>query len=480
MNITDPIRRQARLAPDAVAIIHPAASLTIRALDQAIDRIAHHLHAQGLRPGQRAALDLNDTDDLNGLILALAMARLGVGIARHSLPDEFLSWRIAQPALGLPGTLTIPPALFTDTTTTDPLPSHPDPNAVFMVFHTSGSTGTPKHAPISHAAMRNWVTQRILCMPETTGPLLPLLPVGSIWAMNCALRQLWTGGTLVLSRDPATDIDRHQVVNLVAPINTMRDLVRHRGSAGPFASLRTAETSGSHLPPALHRQMADHLCPTVWNILAGTECGTIAAAPASLTADTPGCIGYLFPGVQAQAVDDTDQPLPPGTEGTLRYRSDMAATHYLGDPTASARAFRDGWFYPGDIGSVLPDGRLILRGRSDERINSGGVKVDARVIEAALCALPGVAEALAFALPDDTGLDMIWAAIVTQVRIDEVILNAHCAQHLGPRAPEVVIQLNDPPRTQYGKLDRPRIIAYAQALNAEMNTTAVNQAEASA
>ena len=37
-----------------------------------------------------------------------------------------------------------------------------------------------------------------------------------------------------------------------------------------------------------------------------------------------------------------------------------------------ARMFRDGWFYPGDIGLMLGPRSLKLLGRADDLINIGG------------------------------------------------------------------------------------------------------------
>lgn len=41
----------------------------------------------------------------------------------------------------------------------------------------------------------------------------------------------------------------------------------------------------------------------------------------------------------------------------------------------------DGWFYPGDIGRLDPDGPLIVTGRADEVINCGGVKFTPEIVE---------------------------------------------------------------------------------------------------
>ena len=46
--------------------------------------------------------------------------------------------------------------------------------------------------------------------------------------------------------------------------------------------------------------------------------------------------------------------------------------------------FRDGWFYPGDIGVLHPDGMLIILGRERALLNFGGDKVRAEIVEGVL------------------------------------------------------------------------------------------------
>jgi acyl-CoA synthetase (AMP-forming)/AMP-acid ligase II len=65
--------------------------------------------------------------------------------------------------------------------------------------------------------------------------------------------------------------------------------------------------------------------------------------------------------------------------------------------------FRNGWVYPGDVGSEAEQGLVTLGGRSTEVINSGGNKVNPTVIEDVLKSFPGVRDAAAFGVPDALG-----------------------------------------------------------------------------
>ena len=134
-------------------------------------------------------------------------------------------------------------------------------------------------------------------------------------------------------------------------------------------------------------------------------------------------------------------------------RATRPVSGYLNDPIATAEQFRDGWFYPGDLGAVTADGLLILSGRASEVINAGGVKVAPSVIEQALDERREVAEAAAFGAPDADGIVRIWAAVVANEPLDLAALAAHLKGRLGESAPRL-FQVSSLPRTGNGKVLR--------------------------
>ena len=65
---------------------------------------------------------------------------------------------------------------------------------------------------------------------------------------------------------------------------------------------------------------------------------------------------------------------------------------------------------------------LVITGRKKEVLNLGGDKVSPRVIEDALTAFDGVREAVAFTVPNDMGIDEVWALIVQEGTLNEETL----------------------------------------------------------
>jgi acyl-coenzyme A synthetase/AMP-(fatty) acid ligase len=251
---------------------------------------------------------------------------------------------------------------------------------------------------------------------------------------------------------------RHGVTQVAASTLALRSfLIALPRDEAPPPALETIEAGGSVVPHPLLRDAMARLCPDVTVYLGSTEMGGIAAAHAAMVLarrdSQPGLVGSIFPGIRVQAVDEAGDPLPPGREGVLRVTGPTAAPGYFGEQQP-AEAFRDGWFYPGDIGTVWPDGMLSLSGRVSDVINSGGMKVSPEIIEERLLALAGVSEAAAFGVPDAGGVERVWAAIVADPPVDEALLDAFCDRSPKGQAPEVILRLASLPKTESGKVLR--------------------------
>ena len=159
---------------------------------------------------------------------------------------------------------------------------------------------------------------------------------------------------------------------------------------------------------------------------------------------------------ELQIVDDTDQPLPNGEIGIIRWRREFQARSYFRNPEASRRAFRDDWYYPGDMGFMAGDGHLHLAGRSSELINAGGVKLNPAKIDAILQASPLVSDAAVFAF-ETRGIRGLSVAVVPSPTFDlEEFRNLVLKESRGLQ-PDFVVQVERVPRNAMGKVLREEI-----------------------
>lgn len=122
--------------------------------------------------------------------------------------------------------------------------------------------------------------------------------------------------------------------------------------------------------------------------------------------------------------------------------------------------FRDGWFYPGDIGALTAEGRLTLRGRVDDRLNLGGVKIDAAAIDRVLAEIEGLADGAAFGRggreggPPELAVALVAAPGADEGRLREAVAGA-CRGAFGARGePKAMFFLPGLPRNANGKVLR--------------------------
>jgi O-succinylbenzoic acid--CoA ligase len=103
-------------------------------------------------------------------------------------------------------------------------------------------------------------------------------------------------------------------------------------------------------------------------------------------------------------------------DGRIRLGGTTLARGYLGEPELTAESFSEDangtrWFRTDDVGH-LADGLLVVDGRIDDLINTGGLKVVPSLVEAALVRLDTIAEAIVVGSPDPEWGQVVSAAVV--------------------------------------------------------------------
>lgn len=473
-NVTDGIRTIARLHPGSPAVVYgmPGAgawSIDYATFDRILDAIGARMIGEGLAPG--SSVDIPTKDALALLLIKLASGRVGIssfqGVrgrgADLALVEAERPFPTTARAIAFDSSWWSPDALAR--APSGPVP-HVGGGAVFAVLRTSGSTGRPKEVIVTHDMMRaRWFGDIPDGMPRRARLLCPSGPGGGI-GMGAALRAFGNAGTLVVPRendDLAALVEAHRVNAFVgSPMSVSRLVAGRTDRAGPFASLEIVTISGARLPAALARTVRTRACANLWCMYGATEVGPVAFGSLAAMGDRPGAAGFVLPGVEFEALDERGRPLPPGEPGLLRIRCAGMGHEYLDDAEATARHFRDGWFVPGDVGTVHADGALVIEGRNDDLINLGGTKFAPEVFESAFLAVPGVVEAAAFPLHLANGTTSLGAAIVAGDGVGVQVLEASFRRSRLPM-PAIVLRLPRLPRTDTGKLRRADLAAMALA-----------------
>ncbi|HEX5657004.1 MAG TPA: AMP-binding protein [Polyangiales bacterium] len=171
-----------------------------------------------------------------------------------------------------------------------------------------------------------------------------------------------------------------------------------------------------------------------------------------------GYVGVPLHEVEIKLVDDeraTIEAHDDATIGEIAVRGPNVFVGYLNRPESTLAVLdAEGWFHTGDLGTLAPDGYLRIVGRkATDLIKTGGFKVGAGEVEAALLEHPGVSEVAVIGAPDEDLGERIVAYVVSREPLGAQVLIDHVAnllaKHKRPREVRFVSEL---PRNALGKV----------------------------
>ncbi len=337
------------------------------------------------------------------------------------------------------------------------------PSDVVRFFASSGTTGIPKVMALTRAQVDARIgAERSSVGFGTTSRSCTMIGVGTgggyTWPLAC-----WSaGGSVVLNlrftAEPYESLRRARLSHLFVAVGTLLDLVRSPSAASGALPPMEVYVAGSALPLALATEAEKLLGTDIRVKYAASEVSGVATGTLALLRQHGGTPGYIQPSAEVEAVDDSGRVLPVGTTGILRVRTAGMITGYLNErPNARDSAVRDGWFYPGDLGSVSADRLLLVQGRSGDVMNVGGDKLDPQRVEELALSCTGIRDAAAFTVPDRYGVEVPWIAVVRgdNFRQGEVL------DRLTSRFPQLrglhVAIRAEIPRNHMGKIERLRL-----------------------
>lgn len=444
-------------------------ALSYANLGRMVYGVTNLLHTHGVGRGSCAAILIEDP--AGALICMAACSLLGAswvdGKPRsfkavadhvtHSLAPNELPAKI--PTAGK--VIVISPKMISNSGSTDGFTQHEPEgfesgSSVSRIGISSGSTGEQKAICISADGewnRANWRPETIRLPSSPT--CLCLFPPKTGIGSNTRMQVLLSGGTCMetVSADilQAGKID--MVVGSPAQLANYTDRLAKSGSS---AKVSHAVIGGSHLGPEflnLMRERFDSIC----NLYGSTEMGIMAEYCSVERKDYDGRVRPRR-NVRIEVVGHNDEPVPAGTQGFIRVKTDSGLPRYF-DEQAQAKAVRDGWFYSGDMGTMSPDGFLFVEGRNDDTVNLGGVKVNILLYDDLIGHFEGIEDGYAFLKADEYGVNKL--NIVAQFKSDEdtiarakeLMANIESAPKLTVQ-PVAIYSVDQIPRTETGKPQR--------------------------
>ncbi|MFC5994532.1 acetate--CoA ligase [Pseudonocardia hispaniensis] len=242
-----------------------------------------------------------------------------------------------------------------------------------------------------------------------------------------------------------------------------------------LSSLKVLGSVGEPINPEAWMWYREHIghnnCPVVdtwWQ----TETGAIMISPLpGVTAAKPGSAMRPLPGISADVVNDSGQPVGRGNGGYLVLSEPWPAMlrGIWGDEeryreTYWERFAEQGNYFAGDGAKIDEDGAVWVLGRVDDVMNVSGHRISTTEVESALVSHPTVAEAAVVGASDATTGQGIVAFVImrSDAIADEATgaesikaLREHVAAEIGPIAkPRQIMVVEELPKTRSGKIMR--------------------------
>jgi acetyl-CoA synthetase len=376
-----------------------------------------------------------------------------------------------------------------------------------FILYTSGSTGKPKG--VQHST-GGYLLQAILTMKW----VFDHKPTDVFW---CTADVGWVTGHTYIAYGPlacgATEvmfegvptypdagrfwkiIQDHKVSVFYTAPTAIRSLIKAGGDLPnkyDLSSLRILGTVGEPINPEAwiwyYTTVGKSRCPIVdtwWQ----TETGSQLISPLpGVTPLKPGSATLPLPGIMADIVDETGQPVGKGKGGILvikRPWPSMIRTIW-GDPERFKKSyypedFKGKYYLAGDGASLDKDGYFRIVGRIDDVLNVSGHRLGTMEVESALVANQLVAEAAVVGRPDELTGEAIVAFVVTKgprpsgedAKKVAAELRDWVAKEIGPIAKPRDIRFGDNlPKTRSGKIMRRllRSIAKGEEIKQDVST----------
>ena len=476
--------QQARLTPQAIALIQDAQRLSYAQLNARANRLAHRLIERGVQPGDRVAVRLARSIELVCAQLAVIKAGAAYVPIDPQLPAARQAWIANDSGACLMLTDAIGDEEIPQLTVEDREAEDHDGNpalrvssgATAYIMYTSGSTGTPKGVMTPHQGITRLVrNNRYAAFDADDRIAFAANP-----AFDASTMEVWAallnGGALVViapevmmeAERLAAELQRHRITTLFLTTALFNQYVH--SISGALAQLKYLISGGEKEDPGAYARLLQERGPVhLIHAYGPTETTTFATTARIKRAEGEARlpIGKPIGNTRAYLLDARGRPVPMGAVGELHIGGVGVALGYLNRPELTAQRFLSDPFNPvgggrmyrtGDLARYLPDGSLEYQGRCDQQIKLRGFRIEPGEIEVQLAASPWVREAVVQVCSTEHHPRLV-AWIVPTADVDRSALQGQLRVYLSERLPEYMVPsayvwLDALPLTANGKLDR--------------------------
>ncbi|OYW25923.1 MAG: malonyl-CoA synthase [Caulobacter sp. 12-67-6] len=438
-------------------ILADGSEVSYATLETQVSRVAGHLIASGVQPGDRIVLK----DEKSIAFVAIYLATLKAGAVFVPLNAAYTQSEVdyfidnAEPKL----TITDARSFVEQAATAGHTLDHAIPrNAgdLASLIYTSGTTGRSKGAMLTHGNLAaNAKALHEIWAFTPNDVLLHALPIFHVHGLFVAMHCAFLSGCPMIWLLKFADADvlaglKRATVMMGVPTFYTRLLANPAFTRDLASSIRVFISGSAPLLPTTFAEFEQRTGQPILERYGMSEAVIITSNPLN-GERIAGSVGYPLPGVELRIARKEEES---GEDtGVIEIRGPSVFGGYWRMPEKTREEFRDGYFITGDVGRRDPDGRVYISGRAKDLIISGGYNVYPKEIELILDELPGVIESTVIGLPHPDFGEAVCAVVIGTGREPEMI--AACREKLAAfKTPKRILFVDDLPRNAMGKVQK--------------------------
>ena len=491
----------AKTQPDQEALVACDAKFTYKEMDDVTTRIAAALQHRGVMARDRVALLLPRT---SRLILAL-FGVLKSGAAYIPCDPEYPADRVKLILEDSEARYIITTADRMDTVPADKAINVEDliaandeyqvpditPEDLAYLIYTSGSTGRPKGVMLHHRGICNYLYGHPANV-FANGVLTDATRILSVTTISfdAALQDIGTayynGKTLIVATEEQAnnplDLARlinEQHINMVSGTpSRWQTWLTSEDFGQAISQIKICRAGGEKFSDQLLEQMRSVTKARIFNCYGPTET-TVASNNAELTHAEIVTVGKPQLGVTEFIVDADGNELPVGVVGELYIGGCGVAHGYNNLDEMTRERFVDYHglriYKSGDYAKWLPDGNVVILGRTDHQIKLRGLRIELGEIENVMLKVDGMKKVVIM-IRKLGGKEHLCAYYTADREIAPDALKAEISKSLTQyMVPTAYLQLDEMPMTPNGKTDVKAlpepVLAISSAYEAPVNDT---------
>lgn len=383
------------------------------------------------------------------LIDAAGKASPGRGIEVVSIKGENASWKFSGEYPGQPLDFNV----------------RPEDEAIYL--YSTGSTGKPKRVARTHYNLSALADNHT----ETVGwthkdRVLFTVPISHTYGFGNFISAVKVGAAVVVSgdfnRNRVLDLLEEESITVFPSVPVMLDVLSKTYLASPIdlSSLKLVISAGAPLEERTFYKFHEKFSIYPRQLYGSTETGVISI---NLCGEDEigkrfNSVGRPVKNVIVKVFDEDGKEVAAGEPGEIAVRSPSMTTGYYGLPEETARVFRNGYYFTGDLGRIDEEGYIYITGRRKFLINVGGFKVDPTEVEKLLSQHPDITEAAVLGIKDRSGNECVKAVIVAGRPIGAREVLEFCRDRITEyKIPQIIEFRHELPRSPTGKILREQL-----------------------